>query len=69
MISLCKPNGFNWELCQDAVFESEISRGPTNMGPARRVAEAPFLIVTGEWQMELSGQANFAHKILFCYAK
>ena len=54
MISLCKPDGFNWEPCQDTVFESEISRGPTNMGPARRVAEAPFLIVIGEWQMKLS---------------
>ena len=47
-VSLCKPDGSTWELCQDTVFESEIARGPTNMGPARRVAEGPFLIVTGE---------------------
>ena len=29
-------------------IESELTRGPANMGPARRVAEGPFLIVTGE---------------------
>ena len=48
VISLCKSDVPTWEPCQDAVFESEFMRGPANMGPARRVAEGPFLIVTGE---------------------
>ena len=55
------------------IWISEISGGPTNMGPARRVAEAPFLIVTGEWQMKSSDclvkRANFAHTIIYYYAK
>ncbi|XP_078345602.1 uncharacterized protein LOC144631097 isoform X1 [Oculina patagonica] len=47
VISLCKSDGSIWEPCQDAFFESEFTRGPANIGPARRVAEGPFLIVTG----------------------
>lgn len=37
----------SWEMCENESFESEVSRGPLNMGPARRIAESPFLIVTG----------------------
>ena len=48
IISLCKSDVHSWEPCQDAVLESKLMRGPVNMGPARRVAEGPFLIVTGE---------------------
>ena len=48
--SLCKPDDAkSWVPCPGNVpLESEISRGPSNMGPARRVAERSFLIVTGE---------------------
>ena len=28
-------------------------RGPANMGPARRVAEGPFLIVTGKEELAM----------------
>ncbi|XP_020608451.1 uncharacterized protein LOC110047057 [Orbicella faveolata] len=48
VVSLCKSDGSKWEPCQDTGLVSELTRGPANMGPARRVAEAPFLIVTGE---------------------
>lgn len=47
-MSLCRQaQGSKWGPCQDNDFESETSRGPANLGPARRIAEAPFLIVTG----------------------
>lgn len=46
-IALCRLGSSTWGACQDDVFESETSRGPANLGPARRIAEAPFLIITG----------------------
>ena len=35
-------------MCSDChTFESSGQRGPANLGPARRVAEHPFVIITG----------------------
>eukprot|EP00058_Branchiostoma_floridae_P028050 XP_002613541.1 hypothetical protein BRAFLDRAFT_119810 [Branchiostoma floridae] len=46
-VNICKKEG-TWSLCSDGEsFEYEGQRGPHNMGPARRVAEHRFLIVTG----------------------
>ncbi|XP_019641200.1 PREDICTED: uncharacterized secreted protein ARB_06907-like [Branchiostoma belcheri] len=46
-VNFCKKEG-TWNLCSDGEsFETEGQRGPHNMGPARRVAEHRFLIVTG----------------------
>ncbi|XP_078000966.1 uncharacterized protein LOC144453526 [Glandiceps talaboti] len=44
----CKSKG-KWSICETvgSVFESNQQRGPVNMGPARRVAEHQFVIVTG----------------------
>jgi len=50
--SVCKSDHSKWEPCQDTVLESELTRGPANMGPARRVAEGTFLIVTGTSSQE-----------------
>ena len=50
-IALCRLGSSTWGACQDDVFESETSRGPANLGPARRIAEAPFLIITGVWDI------------------
>ena len=32
-------------------FESETQRGPLNLGPARRIAESPLLIVVGRFKL------------------
>ncbi|XP_078593733.1 uncharacterized protein LOC144871759 [Branchiostoma floridae x Branchiostoma japonicum] len=46
-VNICKKEG-TWNLCSDGEsFEYDGQRGPHNMGPARRVAEHRFLIVTG----------------------
>ena len=37
-----------WELCEDGEGYQRVERGPSTYGPARQVAEAPFLIVVGE---------------------
>ncbi|XP_070577207.1 uncharacterized protein [Ptychodera flava] len=44
----CKLQG-KWSVCQmeSPDFETHRQRGPANLGPARRVAENQFLIVTG----------------------
>ena len=47
-ITLCASDDVKWSLCDDTGLETEVTRGPGNLGPARRVAERPFLIVTGE---------------------
>ncbi|KAK3753331.1 hypothetical protein QZH41_015265 [Actinostola sp. cb2023] len=44
---LCRSGSSAWKVCDQKSFESKFERGPLNMGPARRIAESPFLIVTG----------------------
>ena len=36
-----------WKVCLEDLYELGL-RGPLNLGPARRVAENPFLIVIGK---------------------
>ena len=43
---LCKTEGL-WEICLEDVH-TELRRGPETLGPARRVAEKPFIIVYGK---------------------
>ena len=64
--SVCKFDHSKWEPCQDAVLESELTRGPANMGPARRVAEGTFLIVTGELCLECQALESRTHSIFLC---
>lgn len=54
MFDLCKEGARNWKLCEDvgANFESETQRGPLNLGPARRIAERPLLIVVGRFEIK-----------------
>ena len=35
-----------WKICSEDIYEQGL-RGPLNLGPARRVAENPFLIIIG----------------------
>ena len=61
MFDLCKEGTKNWKSCEDSGvnFESETQRGPLNLGPARRIAERPFLIVVGRFKtyMKYTGYA------------
>ena len=38
----------DWKICQEDIYLLGM-RGPLNLGPARRIAENPFLIVVGRW--------------------
>lgn len=45
--TFCNLDG-QWQLCKDGDSYEQRERGPHTYGPARQVAEAPFLIVIGE---------------------
>ncbi|XP_033104012.1 uncharacterized secreted protein ARB_06907-like [Anneissia japonica] len=46
-VDLCRKTG-SWKSCDDnPLMGNDKERGPSNYGPARRVAERSFLIVTG----------------------
>ncbi|XP_041353509.1 uncharacterized secreted protein ARB_06907-like isoform X2 [Gigantopelta aegis] len=44
-IDLCKSKG-KWSVCESSITDLK-ERGPDNLGPARRVAEKEFVIITG----------------------
>ncbi|XP_022094674.1 uncharacterized secreted protein ARB_06907-like [Acanthaster planci] len=55
-IRICRDNQGLWEACGNHLDVSSVPRGPTNLGPARRVVEHPFLIVTGTKDKTLSAR-------------
>ena len=42
----------DWKICSDDIYQLGM-RGPLNLGPARRIAENPFLIVIGRWSFSI----------------
>lgn len=49
-VDICKKEIRDWKICEDSgkTLESEVSRGPINFGPARRIAERPLIIAVGK---------------------
>ena len=76
MFEICKEGTRNWKSCEDAAvnFESETQRGPLNLGPARRIAERPFLIVVGRFGLKwcaqdsrwMTWQQTVSYHLTFC---
>ncbi|XP_032222386.1 uncharacterized secreted protein ARB_06907 isoform X1 [Nematostella vectensis] len=46
-VHICRTDDNKWQICKMENYRNGPERGPWNYGPARRVVEAPYLIVAG----------------------
>ncbi|XP_038066251.1 uncharacterized secreted protein ARB_06907-like [Patiria miniata] len=53
---ICRNDKGSWDVYSEDPLASLTHRGPANLGPARRVAENPFLIVSGTRDKSLSAK-------------